>query len=151
MQYVSARKPSSAHTPPKCTAYCPICYLALTNNFELHSNVPKQIQCNTSISSMKYIFFLYQAGGDFEILTNAEMILSRNNDMQVMSIKINDNNLYDGGTDRTFSITLNILESDFENVDVTSDSVLVTIADNEPSPPSSKLYVHVCVCVCVCV
>ena len=97
---------------------------------------------------------------DFEILTNLELTFTGDGAEQEVAIRINDNSEYDGN--RTFRVTLNLLESDFERIEISPDSIDITIVDDEDPPVAGELciyvehmYVHDCVCAyvraCVCV
>ena len=83
-----------------------------------------------------------------EILTQSEVTLAfeEGSSSQQIQISVRDNSVYDGGEDRIFAVTLSLLYTDFENLNISSEYVEVHITDDEPQPEgtylSIELHIH---------
>ena len=84
-------------------------------------------------------FFSQSAVEDFQSMINREVVLDREINRQVLSIATYENNDYTGdGGISTFTVQVNIVQSDFDGVKVVPDSIVVEILDND-SPPKSGI------------
>lgn len=89
----------------------------------------------------------FLATEDFQSLVNQEVQLGGEIQAQTVSIDIYDNDEYDDA-EKIFIVQLTILESDFDNLRVSSASVQIQILEDDESPLLGKL-VHVCECTVV--
>ena len=73
---------------------------------------------------------------DFEALTNFMITYDtqRGGNETSFTIGINNNDEY-AGSDRTFNVSLYLLESDFENIVIAPNYAEITIIDDESPPP----------------
>ena len=85
-----------------------------------------------------YTCVLPPAGVDFEILTNHELTFVATG-MQVMPIEIYNNDESDGEMPKMFRVTLSLLESSFDRVNLVTDSIDITIIDDEEPPTAGEL------------
>ena len=79
-----------------------------------------------------------------EILTQSEVTLAfeEGSSSRQLQIGVRDNSVYDGGEDRIFAVTLSLLYTDFENLNISSDYVEVRITDDEPQPEGTYLSIE---------
>ena len=79
-----------------------------------------------------------------EILTQSEVTLAfkEGSSSRQLQISVRDNSVYGGGEDRIFAVTLSLLYTDFENLNISSDYVEVRITDDEPQPEGMYLSIE---------
>ena len=87
-----------------------------------------------SILTFSNISLFSLASTDFGSLVNHDVQINTmlNNDTQRVSIPIFDNDEYEA--DKTFTVQLNILESDFDNIIIEHSSIQIHILEDEGPP-----------------